>query len=246
VILDASIDTRTSATMNTKPLPPPPLCTKDAPLPPPFLLVPLPQETNEILTNLVNLLQEQNRLEHVEKNQVKIPTEVATQIEEAQRRKLHTTPVAVDDATSISANRRKVEKKPRCDSDRGSRSLSPHRSRRGKPSDRHGGKDSPLRQSRRNKEDYSLKRHHKNYLKGPFTRKIVEYLIPRVFAKPPKLETYDGTTDPDEHVEHIDTVLEYHQARGEAKCKLFILTLKGATMTWFKGFEDNSINSWKE
>ncbi|MCI85630.1 hypothetical protein A2U01_0106909, partial [Trifolium medium] len=25
-----------------------------------------------------------------------------------------------------------------------------------------------------------------------------------------------------------------------------VLTLKGAAMTWFKGLEDNSINSWEE
>jgi len=30
------------------------------------------------------------------------------------------------------------------------------------------------------------------------------------------------------------------------KCKLFVLTLKEAAMTWFKGREDNSINSRKE
>lgn len=50
----------------------------------------------------MNLLQQQsNRLEHVEKNQERIPTEVATQIEEARRNKRHTTPVAVDDTASI-------------------------------------------------------------------------------------------------------------------------------------------------
>ncbi|MCI47080.1 hypothetical protein A2U01_0068321, partial [Trifolium medium] len=70
--------------------------------------------------------------------------------------------------------------------------------------------------------------------------------IPRALEKPPKLEIYDGSTDPDEHVEHIDTVLDYYQARGPIKCKLFVLTLKGAAMTWFKGLEDNSIDSWEE
>lgn len=45
---------------------------------------------NGILTNLVNLLRQQNsRLEHVEKNQEKIQTEVATQIDEAHQNKRH-------------------------------------------------------------------------------------------------------------------------------------------------------------
>lgn len=30
------------------------------------------------------------------------------------------------------------------------------------------------------------------------------------FEKPPKLGGYDGTTDPNEHIEHIDIVLDYH------------------------------------
>lgn len=50
----------------------------------------------------MNLLQQQsNRLECVEKNQERIPTEVATQIEEARRNKCHTKPVVVDDTASI-------------------------------------------------------------------------------------------------------------------------------------------------
>ncbi|MCI30264.1 hypothetical protein A2U01_0051473, partial [Trifolium medium] len=51
-----------------------------------------------------------------------------------------------------------------------------------------------------------------NYHPGrtPFTLRILESRIPRTLEKPPKLETYDGTTDPDEHLEHIDTVLDYY------------------------------------
>ncbi|MCI10403.1 hypothetical protein A2U01_0031496, partial [Trifolium medium] len=36
----------------------------------------------------------------------------------------------------------------------------------------------------------------------PFTLRILESRVPRTLEKPPKLETYDGTKDPDEHVEH--------------------------------------------
>lgn len=74
----------------------------------------------------------------------------------------------------------------------------------------------------------------------------MEYPIPRTFAKSPKVETYNGTTDLDEHVEHLDTILYYRRARGTVKCKLFVLTLKNTITTWFKGLQDNSINSWGE
>jgi hypothetical protein len=58
---------------------------------------------------------------------------------------------------------------------------------------------------------------------------------PQALEKPPKLETYDGATDPYEDVEHIYTVLDYHGAQSDVKCKLFVLTLKGSAMTLFKG-----------
>lgn len=154
--------------------------------------------------------------------------------------------MAVDDAASIPANRRKDGKKPPDDSDGGSSSPPPHCSRQGKLSNHHGWKDSPPLQNRRREEGYSPKRHHRSHCKGHFTREIEGYPIPRIFAKLSKMETYDGTTNANEHVEHLDIVLDYHQAWGAVKCKLFALTLKGATMTWFKGLEDNSINSWKE
>jgi hypothetical protein len=43
-------------------------------------------------------------------------------------------------------------------------------------------------------------------------------------------ENYE-TVDLDKHVEHIDTVLDYHDVQGVAKCKFFVITLKGPTMT---------------
>jgi hypothetical protein len=68
----------------------------------------------------------------------------------------------------------------------------------------------------------------------PFTLRILRTGFPRAMEKPPMLETYDGTTDPDEHLEHLDTVQDYYQAWRATKCRLFELTLKGAAMTWFK------------
>lgn len=37
--------------------------------------------------------------------------------------------------------------------------------------------------------------------------------------KPQKMETYDGTRDSNEHVEHMDIKLDYHQAINAMKCK---------------------------
>ncbi|MCI25013.1 hypothetical protein A2U01_0046201, partial [Trifolium medium] len=65
----------------------------------------------------------------------------------------------------------------------------------------------------------------------PFIMRILESRIPRPLEKPPKLEIYDETTGPDEHQEHIDTILDYYQAQGPIQCKLIVLTLKGSAMT---------------
>lgn len=48
------------------------------------------------------------------------------------------------------------------------------------------------------------------------------------------METYDVNRDQDEHDNHVDTVLDYHQAMSVMKWKKNILTLKGVVMIWFK------------
>jgi len=59
------------------------------------LLVSPPLEMSELLTNLVNFFRQlNNRLEHVKRNQEKIPKEIATQIEVAQLKKRQATPMA--------------------------------------------------------------------------------------------------------------------------------------------------------
>jgi len=79
----------------------------------------------------------------------------------------------------------------------------------------------------------------------PFKRMIFECDIPRSLEKPTKLESYDKSKDHDEHITYLDTILDYHEVRGEVKCKLFVIMLKNEAMTWFKGLGDDSIDSWE-
>lgn len=60
-----------------------------------------------------------------------------------------------------------------------------------------------------------------------------------------KLADYDGTRDPDEHVENVDNRMNYYNAHEAVKYKLFAITLIGATMTWYKTLLDGSTNSWE-
>ena len=81
------------------------------------------------------------------------------------------------------------------------------------------------------------------YTYGPFTRRIRDNSIPRGLEKPPHMDSYDGTLDPDEHIENIEAVLTYCSVRGVVKCKLFVTTLRRGAMTWFKNLQRNSIFS---
>jgi len=44
-------------------------------------------------------------------------------------------------------------------------------------------------------------------------------------TNPLQMDSYDGTTDLDEHIKNIEVVLTYKLVRGAVKCKLFVITL---------------------
>jgi len=59
------------------------------------------------------------------------------------------------------------------------------------------------------------------------------------------MDSCDGSTDPDEHIENIKVVLTYRVVRGAVKCKLFVTTLRRGAITWFKNLTRNSIDTWE-
>lgn len=61
-----------------------------------------------------------------------------------------------------------------------------------------------------------------------------------------KLDSHNETRDPDEHIEHVDNMLDYHHVQIVVRCKLFVLALKEVVMKWFKTLPDGYINSYKE
>ncbi|MCI36442.1 hypothetical protein A2U01_0057665, partial [Trifolium medium] len=46
---------------------------------------------------------------------------------------------------------------------------------------------------------------------GPLSREIMSVPLPPGLEKPPQLGTYNGLTDPGEHIENIDVLLNYRQ-----------------------------------
>ncbi|XP_058784380.1 uncharacterized protein LOC131659170 [Vicia villosa] len=64
--------------------------------------------------------------------------------------------------------------------------------------------------------------------------------------KPPVLDQYDRTTDPDDHIWSIEAVMDYHVVQGSIKCRIFPTTLRKGAMTWYRNLPPNSIHSWTE
>ncbi|GAU50258.1 hypothetical protein TSUD_409040 [Trifolium subterraneum] len=82
--------------------------------------------------------------------------------------------------------------------------------------------------------------------RGPLSRRIMDIPLPRGLEKPSTLDKYDGTTDPDEHVQSVETALDYRNLRGSIKCKLFPLSLVRGASTWWRNLPPGSIDSWEE
>ncbi|XP_058776739.1 uncharacterized protein LOC131651084 [Vicia villosa] len=81
---------------------------------------------------------------------------------------------------------------------------------------------------------------------NPFSKEIVKARISRGMEKPPEMDLYDGTTDPEDHILSVVTMLDYHSVSGAIKCRIFPTTLRGGAMTWYKNLPRNSVRSWAE
>ncbi|GAU40232.1 hypothetical protein TSUD_270320 [Trifolium subterraneum] len=78
--------------------------------------------------------------------------------------------------------------------------------------------------------------------RGPLSRRIMDIPLPRGLEKPPSLDKYDGTTDPNEHIQSVETALDYMNLRGAIKCKLFPLSLiRGASTCYIERFNKVSV-----
>jgi hypothetical protein len=60
------------------------------------------------------------------------------------------------------------------------------------------------------------------------------------------MDSYDGTTGLDEHIEIIEAVLTYRSVQGAVKCKLFVTTLRRGVVTWFKNLRRTFMDSWSD
>ena len=79
----------------------------------------------------------------------------------------------------------------------------------------------------------------------PFAPHISNTPFPHGF-KLPHLSTYDGTTDPTNHLGTFNVVMRATNVNSELRCMLFPTTLTGPAKSWFDKFRRHSITSWEQ
>ena len=65
------------------------------------------------------------------------------------------------------------------------------------------------------------------------------------FMRPP-FNSYDGKTDPIEHVSHYIQMMSLHNHNDALMCKVFPSSLNPTTLRWFKGLRKGLIHSFSE
>ncbi|KAK2397452.1 hypothetical protein QL285_059022 [Trifolium repens] len=75
---------------------------------------------------------------------------------------------------------------------------------------------------------------------------IMRAPIPSALERLPNLPSYDGLTDPDDHINNFNTILNFHRTSGAIRCRLFPTTLRKGALTWYKSLPPRSVFSWQD
>ncbi|XP_023737234.1 uncharacterized protein LOC111885182 [Lactuca sativa] len=80
---------------------------------------------------------------------------------------------------------------------------------------------------------------------SPFVKELLDYEIPNT-AKLPTLKTYNGTTDPDSHIDTYEWTMTLLKLNEKFWCTYFPTTLEGNADTWFKTLHPGSISNFDQ
>jgi hypothetical protein len=67
----------------------------------------------------------------------------------------------------------------------------------------------------------------------PLSRDIMRAPIPAGLERFPNLPAYDGLTNPDDHVNNFNAILNFRKTSGAIRCRLFPTTLRKGALTWY-------------
>ena len=104
---------------------------------------------------------------------------------------------------------------------------------------------SPEEQQPRNAAMNAVSRTLHRAARSPFSRDIERALMPSRFTQSP-FNSYDGKTDPVEHVIHYIQMMSLHTHNDALMCKVFPSSLRRTTLRWFNGLRKGSIHNFTE
>ncbi|XP_020202173.1 uncharacterized protein LOC109787969 [Cajanus cajan] len=84
---------------------------------------------------------------------------------------------------------------------------------------------------------------HHSVHRHPFVDGIMEVPLPTAW-KPLNIERYDGTTDPDEHIDAYITQINLYTNNDAIMCRVFLTSLKGAALSWYTQLPSRSIDNF--
>ncbi|VFQ71635.1 unnamed protein product [Cuscuta campestris] len=82
-------------------------------------------------------------------------------------------------------------------------------------------------------------------LRSLFSERILRAPLPSSFQMPP-IPRYDGTTDPHEHFNRYQTLMNVVTFSEEVLCRSFPATLDGLASEWFSELPEGKIDSWED
>ena len=81
--------------------------------------------------------------------------------------------------------------------------------------------------------------------RSPFSREIKQTPMPSRFTRPP-FNSYNGNTDPIEHVSHYIQMISLHTHNDALMRKVFPSSLGPIALRWFNGLRKGSIHSFSK
>nr|CAN72090.1 hypothetical protein VITISV_019913 [Vitis vinifera] len=82
-------------------------------------------------------------------------------------------------------------------------------------------------------------------LSTPFCSHIIHYEPPRGFLVP-KFSTYDGSSDPFDHIIHYRQLMTLDIGNDALLCKVFPVSLQGQALSWFHRLPPNSVGNFRD
>ncbi|GJY13911.1 hypothetical protein Tco_0383220 [Tanacetum coccineum] len=99
-------------------------------------------------------------------------------------------------------------------------------------SDSGGQPEEAIQQTPRDATLAETKKNIRDLVASPFTARIRDYDMPDGLKVPTNLNTYDGTSDPDDHLTIFMGTMDVHKLPEPAWCRFFHINLCGAARFW--------------